>query len=106
MAKYLIEATYTADGAKGLLAEGGSKRKEAVEAAIKNMGAVVECFYYAFGERDLVVIVDAPDAISVAALNLQVAAAGGARTKTTALLTPQEIDQATKKAVSYRRPGG
>lgn len=106
MAKYLIEATYTAEGAKGLLAEGGSKRKEAVESAINGMGAVVECFYYAFGDTDLVVIVDAPDAVSVAAINLQVAAAGGARTKTTTLLTPQQIDQATGRDASYRRPGG
>jgi len=105
MPKYLIEASYTAEGAKGLVAEGGSKRREAVAAAINNMGGKVECFYYTFGEHDLIVIADAPDPVSVVALNLQVAAAGGARTKTTVLLTTQEVDQAAKKAVSYRPPG-
>lgn len=106
MGKYLIEASYTAQGIEGLLAEGGSRRREVVEAAIEKMGGTVECFYYAFGERDLVVIVEVPDAVSVTAFNLHVAAAGGARTRTTVLLTPEELDAATKKAVSYRRPGG
>lgn len=106
MPKYLIEATYTAEGVKGLIAEGGTRRREAIESAINGLGATVESFYYAFGDYDLVVIADAPDSVSVAALNLQVAAAGGARTRTTVLLTTQEIDEAANMAVGYRRPGG
>lgn len=105
MGKYLIEASYTTEGAKGLVADGGSKRREVVEAAVKKIGGTLECFYYTFGDRDLIAIVDAPDSASVAGFNLQVAAAGGARTKTTVLLTPQEIDQATKKSTGYQPPG-
>ena len=106
MGKYLIEFSYTREGAKGLLAEGGTKRREAVEKAIKGAGGRLEAFYYAFGEDDGLVIADGLDNVSVAAVTLAVAASGAAGVKTTVLLTPEEIDQAVKKTNSYRPPGG
>ena len=105
MPKYLIEATYKAEGVKGLLAEGGSKRREAVAKAIKAAGGKVEAFYFAFGQSDVVVIVDLPDNVSAAAGSLSINASGAVATKTTVLLTPGEIDEAVKKSVSYRAPG-
>ena len=105
MPKYLIEATYKAEGVKGLLAEGGSKRREAVAKAIKAAGGKVEAFYFAFGQSDVVVIVDLPDNVSAAAGSLSINASGAVATKTTVLLTPGEIDEAAKKSVSYRAPG-
>ena len=105
MPKYLVQASCTAEGTKGLLKDGGTKRRAAVEALMKELGGKVEAFYFAFGDTDAFVIIDAPDNITVAAVSLAVNASGAASSRTTSLLTPEEIDQATKKTVSYRPPG-
>ena len=105
MPKYLFEASYTAEGAKGLLKEGGSKRRKAVENTLKALGGKIDGFYYAMGEHDVYLIVDVPDNVSAAALSMAVNAAGAVRLKTTVLLTPEEIDMAAKKTVDYRAPG-
>jgi uncharacterized protein with GYD domain len=105
MPKYLVEASYTTEGAKGVIKDGGSKRRAAAEQAIKNAGGKVEAFYFAFGDADVFVIVDAPDHASVAAASLAINASGAVHTKTTVLLTPEEIDQAAKKGVQYTAPG-
>lgn len=105
MPKYLVTASYTAEGAKGLLKDGGSKRRQAIETAVKAVGGRIESFYFAFGEHDVYVIVDAPDNVAVAAMTVAVGAAGGATSRTTVLLTPEEIDQATKKRPNYTPPG-
>lgn len=106
MAKYLIEASYTADGMKGVIKDGGTGRRTAVTAAVKSAGGEVEAFYYAFGDADVYVLVDAPDNVSVAAFAMAVGGAGlVSHFKTTVLLTPEEIDQAAKKQVNYRAPG-
>ena len=105
MPKYLIVGSYTAEGAKGLLKDGGSKRRQVAEAAFKSIGGKIEQFYYALGENDLYVIVDAPDNVSLAAASLTISAGGGVRAKTIVLLTPEEIDQATKKTMNYQPPG-
>ena len=105
MPKYLIQASYTADGIQGLLKDGGSKRGAAAEQAIKGLGGSIEAFYFAFGDTDAVVIADAPDNQTAAAVSLAVTASGAVRTKITVLMTPEEMDQATKKSVSYRAPG-
>ena len=105
MPKYLIQASYTAEGVKGLLKDGGSKRRAAAEQAIKGLGGRLEAFYFAFGDTDVFAIADAPDNMSAAAVSLAVTAAGAVRAKTTVLMTPEEMDQATKKSVSYRPPG-
>jgi len=105
MAKYLISASYTAEGVKGLLAEGGSKRRDAATKAIKAAGGKVEAFYFAFGAHDAIVIVDLPDNASAAAASLSINASGAVKTSTTVLLTPDEVDSAVKKSVPYRAPG-
>jgi len=105
MPKYLIQASYTVDGIQGLLKDGGSKRKAAAEQAIKGLGGSIEAFYFAFGDADAVVIADAPDNQTAAAVSLAVTASGAVRTKITVLMTPEEMDQAAKKSVSYRPPG-
>jgi uncharacterized protein with GYD domain len=105
MPKYLIEASYTAEGAKGVLKDGGTKRRQAAEQAIKTAGGKVEAFYFAFGDSDAFLIVDAPDHATLAAASLAVSASGAVRLKTVVLLTPEEIDQASKKSVSYTPPG-
>jgi uncharacterized protein with GYD domain len=105
MPKYLVTASYTAEGAKGLLKDGGTKRRQAIESALKAVGGRVEAFYFALGKHDVYTIVDAPDNVAVAAMTLAVSAAGGAVSHTTVLLTPEELDQATKKRPNYTPPG-
>ena len=105
MAKYLVTASYTAEGAKGVLKDGGTKRRQAAEAAIKSAGGKLEALYFAFGETDVFVIIEAPDHASIAAASLAINASGAVRTKTVVLLTPEEIDQAAKKGTTYTAPG-
>ena len=105
MPKYLVQANYVGEGLKGLLKEGGSSRRAAVEKLFGSLGGKVEAFYYAFGDTDLFVIADVPDNVTAAALSLTVNAAGAATARVTVLLTPEEIDAASKKSPSYRPPG-
>ena len=105
MAKYLFHSSYTAEGLKGLLKEGGSSRREAVVQALKGLGGTLESFYYAFGDSDVIGIADLPDTVSTLAFSLIINAAGGAKVKTTVLIAPEEVDQAVKKSVEYRPPG-
>lgn len=105
MAKFLIEANYVGDGVKGLLKEGGTSRRAAVDKLMASIGGKVESFYYAFGDRDAYVIVDAPDNATAAAIALTVAATGMVNVQTRVLMTPEEVDEATKKSPSYRAPG-
>jgi uncharacterized protein with GYD domain len=104
MPKYLIEASYTLEGSRGIMKSGGTARREAVRQAVESVGGRFEVQYFALGEHDAFVIADLPDHVSAAAISLAVTATGAARTKTTALLTPEEVDQAVKKTVKYEPP--
>jgi uncharacterized protein with GYD domain len=105
MPKFLIEASYTLDGVKGVQSAGGSSRRDAVAAVAESVGGQLESFHFAFGDSDAIVIVDLPDNESAAAVALTVNAAGGAVVKTVVLLTPEEVDAAAKRSVDYRPPG-
>jgi uncharacterized protein with GYD domain len=105
MPKFLVEASYTAEGTRGLLKDGGTGRRAAIEAAVKSLGGKLETMYFAFGKYDVVVIFDMPDNVSAATVGLAVNASGTAETRTTLLLTPEEVDQAAKKAIKYKVPG-
>ena len=105
MPRYLLQASYTAQGASGILKKGGSQRRAAVEQLMKDIGGKVEAFSFSFGEQDAVAIADMADNVTMAAHSVTINASGAVRLKTTVLLTPEEIDQASKKTVSYRPPG-
>ena len=105
MAKYMWSGSYTAAGTKGVIAEGGTSRKAAVEKMLASVGGKLECLYFAFGSDDVVIIVDAPDNVSAAAVGLTVGASGAVSGRMTVLLTPEDIDQAAKKSPAYRPPG-
>jgi uncharacterized protein with GYD domain len=105
MARYLWKVSYTAEGAKGLLAEGGTSRKNTIQKLIRSLGGKLVSFDFAFGDDDAYVIAEVKDATDVAAVSLAVAAAGGARVTTVQLLTPDQMDAAAKKNVAYRAPG-
>ena len=106
MPKYLFNASYTLEGVRGIMKEGGSARKAAVERAIKSVGGSLESMYFTFGDADAVLIADLPDNATAAAVSLIAGAAGGANVSTTVLLTPEEMDAAAKKQADYSPPGG
>ncbi|MCZ0988498.1 GYD domain-containing protein [Streptomyces diastatochromogenes] len=105
MPKFLIQASYTAEGTKGLLREGASGRRAAVDQVVTGLGGTVEAMYFVFGEDDLVIIVDFPDPVSMAAASLTVKASGALHTRATPLLTLDEIDEAARRQVAFRAPG-
>lgn len=105
MPRFLIQASYTKDGVKGVQSAGGTSRRDAVAKLAESAGGSLECFYFAFGDADVYTIVDLPDNESAAAVALAVNSAGSAETKTVVLLAPEEIDAAARRSVEYRPPG-
>lgn len=105
MPKFLVRSRHTAEGAKGLLKEGGTSRRAEAERAIQSVGGKLEAFYYAFGATDIFILADLPNNTAAAALNLAVAASGSITGETVVLLTPEELDAAIKNPPTYRPPG-
>jgi uncharacterized protein with GYD domain len=105
MPKYLVEASYTVEGVKGIQSAGGSSRRDAIAALAESVGGQLESFYFAFGERDVYTVVDLPDNESATAVALTVNASGAVKVRTTVLVTPEEVDAAAKRSVEYRAPG-
>jgi uncharacterized protein with GYD domain len=104
MAKYLFEASYTTQGTTGLLHEGGTARRAAIEKMVRSLKGEVVDIYYAFGDVDCYVIAELPDNVSAAAVALAVNHAGAATVKTIVLMTVDEVDRACHLTVSYRPP--
>jgi uncharacterized protein with GYD domain len=105
MPKYLIEVNYVGEGVSGLLKEGGTRRRAAVDALFKSMGGTLEAFYYAFGDKDVYIIGELPNNAAATALVLRVNASGAALCNTRVLINPAEVDEAVKMNVTYRPPG-
>jgi uncharacterized protein with GYD domain len=106
MPRFLIDASYTSDGVKGVQSGGGTARVEAVTKAVEGLGGRVECFYFAFGDRDVYTVLDLPDNETAVALAIAVGSSGLVDIRTTPLVTPEEVDAAAEKSVSYTPPGG
>jgi len=106
MPKYMIEAAYSPEGLKGLMAKGGSSRREAIQTMADGLGGSVDALYFAFGDSDIFIIIDMPDNVSVAAVMMAVSSSGAlSSAKTTVLLTPEDVDAAAQKSVDYSPPG-
>jgi uncharacterized protein with GYD domain len=105
----MVQTTHTVEGLKGLIKEGGTKRRKAVKRLIEDLGGTLEAYYYAFGETDLYIVADMPDNVSTTAGSLISNVAGASKVKVTVLITPEEVDQATdlakEKMAAYRPPG-
>jgi uncharacterized protein with GYD domain len=106
MPKYLIKASYTQAGAKGVAGEGGSSRRDAVKAVCDSVGGSLESFYFAFGEVDVYTVVDLPDEEAAIAIAIAVNGSGGATIETVPLVAPETVDAAAKREVSFRPAGG
>jgi uncharacterized protein with GYD domain len=106
MAKFLIKASYSADGLKGLMKAGGTSRVNAIEKALAGVGGSIESFYFAFGGDDVYVVVDGPDNAGAMAMAAAIGSGGAIRDyETVVLLTPAEVDQAMNMTVDYVPPG-
>jgi uncharacterized protein with GYD domain len=105
MRKYLFHGTYTADGYRGLLGEGGSARIDAARRALASAGGSLEAFYYSCDEEDFYIIVNLPDYVTATAVTLAGNASGTFSIRATELLTPEEMDTAAKKSIDFRPPG-
>ena len=105
MPKYLIKASYSPQGIKGVMQKGGTARSDAVGKLVASMGGSMESFYFAFGETDAFVIVDLPDNATAASLSLTVGATGTVAVTLVPLLTPEEVDRAAQMSPAYRAPG-
>jgi uncharacterized protein with GYD domain len=106
VAKYLLKVSYSAEGIKGVMKEGGTSRVASVEKALSGVGGSLESFYYAFGTDDVYVIADVPDHATAMALAATIGSSGSiARYETVVLVTPAEVDDAMKLAIDYRPPG-
>jgi uncharacterized protein with GYD domain len=105
MAKFLFKATLTAEGAAGILAEGGTAREAVVRSAVQAMGGSLECMYYAFGPTDAYVIADLPGNDAAAALALEIASSGRISVETVVLISPGDLDGLKGKSSGFRAPG-
>ncbi|MEK7252834.1 MAG: GYD domain-containing protein, partial [Actinomycetota bacterium] len=105
MAKYLFKASLSPEGAKGVIKDGGSARRAATTKMVESVGGKMEAFYFAFGETDAYLIVDAPDNVAAAAIAMTVSASGSVATETVVLITPEEVDRAVKMKVAFTPPG-
>jgi uncharacterized protein with GYD domain len=104
MPKYLVRAKLTAEGIKGTLNEGGTARRAAIQRATESIGGRVEAYYYAFGQDDVYAIFDAPDNVSAATMSMTVSASGIASSSVVVLITPEEMDEVSRKRPQYTPP--
>ncbi len=105
MTKFLIKASYTPEGVKGLLKVGGTNRKQTVEKMLNEMGGNLEAFYYAFGDSDVYAIAELPDTVSAAGMSMAINASGMVNLSVTILLSTEDIDKAAKLSADYHPPG-
>jgi uncharacterized protein with GYD domain len=105
MSKYLFHGSYSAEGVRGVIKEGGTSREKVVETLTKSVGGSLESFHFAFGNDSYFIICDLPSDEAAAAVALTVAASGAVSNTTTKLLTPAQVDAAVKLSPTYRAPG-
>ncbi len=105
MPRYLIRANYTLEGLQGLLKEGGTGRRKAIETLTSKLGGRLVSLDYAFGADDVYAICELPDDETAAAVSLRITASGSVTVDTIKLLTPEQIDTAIDRELDYRKPG-
>jgi uncharacterized protein with GYD domain len=105
MPKYLLEASYTLEGIRGIQSAGGTARREAVVETLESVGGKLLSFDFALGDRDVFLMCELPDNEAATALALTVNGSGAVNVRTTVLVSPEEVDAAAKRSVPYRAPG-
>jgi uncharacterized protein with GYD domain len=105
MAKYLFHGSYTQAGIKGVLKDGGTGRRKAVEALVKSVGGTLDAMYWALGKDDFYVLGDLPSHAAAAAVAATTAASGAVSISSVVLLTAEDVDEMVKLHPEYRAPG-
>ena len=107
MAKYMIKASYSPDGIKGVMAKGGSARADAIAKLATGVGGTVESVYFSFGSDDLFAIVDAPSHEAMAAIAGTVGQTGARQqVRNRHPVDAGQIDDAANMTIDYTPPGG
>jgi uncharacterized protein with GYD domain len=101
MATYIILANYTQKGIESI--KDSPDRLEASKVAFEAMGAEVKAFYLVTGQYDMVIVVEAPDDITLAKLVLSVGSRGAVRLQTIRAYTESEYRQIIE---AIPRPAG
>ena len=107
MARYLFQLAYTPESWAAQL-KNPQNRIEAVTPIIEGLGGRIESSYFAFGDYDLIGVLELPDNVSATAFAMAVIAGGAVKTyKTTPLMTIEEGIQAMRRGAEagYRPPG-
>jgi uncharacterized protein with GYD domain len=99
--RFLVIARYEAQGARAVLAAGGSARRSVFAHAVLDLQGRLESFDFALGDADVYAIVDLPDSAAAAALSLTISGSGVASVRTVVLLTPEELDRAAQLNPDY-----
>jgi len=106
MSKYLIRVSFTPEGFREVLTKlKATGDRAAVEKLIGTAGGKLEAWYFAFGQDDVIAIVDLPDNVAAASLSVAANAAGFVDLSVTPLLTPDEMDKAIEKSAGLPVPG-
>jgi uncharacterized protein with GYD domain len=105
MPKYLAQGSFTQEGLQGLRQAGAASREQVNRTAVESLGGTLECYYFAFGDHDIIAIVDLPDDEAAAAASIAVNIAGAVKVTVTKLLTPAQVDKAFLLTPDYRPPG-
>ena len=100
MAHYLLQVSYTSD-AWATQVKNPQDVMGRARPVIEGLGGKIDTVYYAFGDYDLVGIMEMPDNVSVAAFAISTASGGSLKNiKTTTLMSFEEAIDAMKKAGS------
>ena len=100
MQHYLFEGSYTTEGWAALV-KSPQNRFDAIRPAVEKLGGKIDHGWLAFGEHDIVAILQMPDDVSAAALAIAFNAGGALKaSKTTPLLSAEQGVEAMKKAAT------
>ncbi len=106
MSSYLLQVAYTPEAWANLVAQ-PQDRIDAVRPAVEKLGGKIIQGWFAFGDYDVIVIIEMPSNVEAAAFSLAVTAGGAIRAiKTTPLMSTAEGVEAMKKAAKsgYKAP--
>lgn len=108
MGLYLYIGSYSAEGRKGLLAEGGSFREAATRKLVESAGGSIERYLFAVGPFDFVIIAQMPDDKAAIIPPLIANSTGTVSVTTTKLMSPADMDSVTRAAqqLTFRHAGG
>jgi len=108
MPKYLAMFSYSPEAMAAMI-ENPADREPAIRHVLESVGASLEVFYWMRGSHDGIAIIDAPDSVTMAAINATVNSTGSIRSETYDLFSTSEIhdvlDTAWTARANFTLPG-